>query len=81
MSLLYYLRIIPVLVGVVAWAMFTTMEISGSEALSVSANIFVGMTEAPLVIKPFLETLTLSELHLVMAGGFSTVSGSVKIYF
>ena len=78
MSMLYYLRIIPIVVGFVAWIMFKTMEISGAEALSVSANIFVGMTEAPLIIKPFLASLTMSELHLVLVGGFATVSGSVR---
>eukprot|EP01080_Neovahlkampfia_damariscottae_P000245 gene245-4491_t len=76
MSMLYYLKIIPIVVGFFGWIMFKTMEISGSEALSVSCNVFVGMTESPLIIKPFLETLTMSELHLVMAGGFATVSGS-----
>ncbi len=77
MSLLYHLGVMQKLVAGIAWIMRKTMRTSGSETLSASANIFVGQTEAPLVIKPFVETMTLSELHAVMVGGFATVAGGV----
>jgi concentrative nucleoside transporter, CNT family len=77
MSLLYHLGLMQKLIEGVAWVMRRTMGTSGSETLSAAANIFVGQTEAPLVVKPFLETMTRSELHAVMAGGFATIAGSV----
>jgi CNT family concentrative nucleoside transporter len=77
MSVLYYLRIMPLLVRAMAWVMSRTMGTSGAESLSASANIFVGQTEAPLVIRPYVPAMTLSELHAVMAGGFATVAGGV----
>ena len=77
MSVLYYLRIMPLLVRAMAWVMRRTMGTSGAESLSASANIFVGHTEAPLVIRPFVPTMTLSELHAVMVGGFANVAGGV----
>ncbi len=54
-----------------------TMRTSGAETLSAAGNIFVGMTEAPLLIKPFVERMTLSEIMSVMTGGFATVAGGV----
>lgn len=54
-----------------------TMKTSGSESLSAAANIFVGQTEAPLLIKPYVATMTRSELHAIMTGGFATIAGSV----
>ena len=53
------------------------MKTSGAESLSCAANIFVGQTEAPLMVKPYLSTLTMSELHGVMTGGFATIAGGV----
>ncbi|MCA9543572.1 MAG: NupC/NupG family nucleoside CNT transporter, partial [Myxococcales bacterium] len=77
MAVLYHLRIMQALVGGVAWLMRRTMGTSGAESLSAAGNIFVGQTEAPLLIRPFVEKMTLSELMAVMVGGFATVAGSV----
>ena len=74
---LYHLNILPRLVKVMAWLMQKTMRTSGAESLSASANIFVGQTEAPLMIRPFLKEMTSSELMAVMTGGFATVAGGV----
>lgn len=77
MSLLYHLGVMQWIVGGIARLMRRTLGTSGSETLSAASNIFVGMTEAPLVVRPFVETMTLSELHAVMAGGFATIAGGV----
>ena len=77
MSVLYHLRVMQKAVTGIAWLMQRTMRTSGSETLSAAANIFVGQTEAPLVIKPYVATMTRSELNAIMVGGFATVAGSV----
>jgi len=77
MNLLYHLGIMQLLVRGAAWVMQRTMGTSGAESLSAAANIFVGQTEAPMVVKPYIETMTTSELHAVMVGGFATVAGGV----
>lgn len=77
MSVLYHLGIIQFVVKWIAKAMQKTMGTSGSETLSVSANIFVGQTEAPLMVRPFISKMTHSELMAVMVGGFATVAGGV----
>jgi len=77
MTILYYLGIMQRLVGVFAWIMRRTMRTSGPETLSVAANTFVGQTEAPLMIAPFIGKMTMSELMAVMTGGFATVAGGV----
>ncbi len=77
MGVLYYLGIMPRIVAGLAWVMRRTMGVSGAEALSASANIFVGQTEAPLCIRPYLATMTRSQLMAVMTGGFATIAGSV----
>ena len=77
MAVLYHLGIIQFVVKWIARAMQRTMGTSGSETLSVSANIFVGQTEAPLMIRPFIGKMTQSELMAVMVGGFATVAGGV----
>ncbi|MBA3895167.1 MAG: NupC/NupG family nucleoside CNT transporter [Gemmatimonadales bacterium] len=77
MSVLYYLRIMQVVVKGIAWVMQKTLGTSGAETLSASGNIFLGQTEAPLLIKPFVPTMTRSELNTVMVGGFATVAGGV----
>lgn len=81
MSVLYHLGIMQKLVFWVAWVMQRTMKTSGAESLSAAANIFVGQTEAPLVIGPFVERMTRSELHAVMTGGFATVAGGVMAVY
>jgi len=77
MAVLYYFGIIQFIVKWIARAMQKTMGTSGSETLSVSANIFVGQTEAPLMVRPFISQMTKSELMAVMTGGFATVAGGV----
>jgi concentrative nucleoside transporter, CNT family len=77
MTVLYYLGIMQIIVNVIAKFMVKTLKTSGSETLSAAANIFVGQTEAPLVIKPFVGKMTNSELMAVMVGGMATVAGGV----
>ncbi len=76
-TVLYYFGILQKLVSVFAKIMMKTMGTSGAESLSASANIFVGQTEAPLLIKPYVATMTKSELMAVMTGGFATIAGGV----
>ncbi|MGB3670571.1 MAG: NupC/NupG family nucleoside CNT transporter [Phormidesmis sp.] len=76
-SLLYHYGLLQRAVGAIAWVMRRTMKTSGSETLSAAGNIFVGQTEAPLLIKPYVASMTMSELHAVMTGGFATVAGGV----
>lgn len=77
MTVLYHLGVMQAVVKGVAWVMQRTMHTSGAETLSAAGNIFVGQTEAPLLIKPFVEKMTKSELMAVMTGGFATVAGGV----
>jgi CNT family concentrative nucleoside transporter len=77
MTLLYHLGIMQLVVRGFAWVMARTMRTSGAETLSAAGNIFVGQTEAPLLIKPFVAKMTTSELMAVMTGGFATVAGGV----
>ena len=77
MSVLYYLGIMQLIVQGLAWVMQRTLGTSGAETLSASGNIFLGQTEAPLLIKPFVARMTRSELNTVMIGGFATVAGGV----
>jgi CNT family concentrative nucleoside transporter len=77
MTVLYHLGIMQRAVKGVAWVMQRTMRTSGAETLSAAGNIFVGQTEAPLLIKPFIDKMTMSELMAVMTGGFATVAGGV----
>jgi CNT family concentrative nucleoside transporter len=77
MAVLYHLGIMQRVVYAVAWVMQRTMKTSGAESLSAAANIFVGQTEAPLVVRPFVERMTRSELMAVMTAGFATVAGGV----
>ena len=76
-TVLYYFGILQRIVSVFAKVMMRTMGTSGAESLSASANIFVGQTEAPLLIKPYIGAMTKSELMAVMTGGFATVAGGV----
>lgn len=77
MSVLYHLGVMQHLVRGFAWIMQRTLRTSGAETLSAAANIFVGQTEAPLVVRPFVKEMTRSELMAVMTGGFATVAGGV----
>jgi concentrative nucleoside transporter, CNT family len=77
MSVLYYLGIMQLIVKSLAWVMQKTLKTSGAETLSASGNIFLGQTESPLLIKPFIGKMTKSEINTVMVGGFATVAGGV----
>jgi len=77
MAILYHLGIMQRLVYYVAMVMQKTMKTSGAESLSAAANIFVGQTEAPLVIKPYVDKMTFSELCCIMTGGMATIAGGV----
>ncbi|MBT3181328.1 MAG: NupC/NupG family nucleoside CNT transporter [Deltaproteobacteria bacterium] len=77
MGILYYLGVMQKVVQVFAWVMSRLMNTSGAESLSCSANVFLGQTEAPLLIRPFLNRCTMSELCAIMVGGFGTIAGSV----
>lgn len=77
MSIFYYFGIIQKVVGALAIIMQKTLGTSGAETLSAAANIFVGQTEAPLVIRPYISSMTKSELNAVMVGGFATMAGGV----
>jgi len=76
-SLLFYLGVLQKVVSLLARALTKLLKISGAESLSVAGNIFLGQTEAPLMIKPYLEKMTKSEILLVMIGGMATVAGGV----
>jgi CNT family concentrative nucleoside transporter len=77
MAILYYLGVMQRIIEAMAKFMRWAMRTSGAESLSCSANIFVGQTEAPLLIRPFLDEMTKSELHAIMVGGFATIAGGV----
>ncbi|AWP08467.1 putative sodium/nucleoside cotransporter 1 [Scophthalmus maximus] len=77
MSILYFLGVMQWLMLKISWVMQITMGTSPTETLSVAGNIFVGQTEAPLLIRPYLKDMTKSEIHAVMTGGFATIAGSV----
>jgi len=76
-AILYQMGVLQAVVKGVAWVMAVTMKTSGAETLSASGNIFLGQTEAPLMVRPFIGTMTKSEMMTVMTGGFATVAGSV----
>lgn len=77
MTVLYYLGVMQLVVQGIAWVMQKSLRTSGAETLSAAGNIFLGQTEAPLLIKPFVARMTPSELNTVMVGGFATVAGGV----
>lgn len=74
---LYYLGVLQKIVYGFAWIMAKTMRLSGAESLSAAGNIFMGQTEAPLMVKPFIGKMTNSELNCLMTGGMATIAGSV----
>jgi CNT family concentrative nucleoside transporter len=80
-SLLFYLGILQKIVYAFAWVMTRTMKLSGAESLSASGNIFLGQTEAPLLIRHYLPTMTRSELMAVMVGGLATIAGAVLVAY
>ena len=80
-SLLFYMGLLQKVVYVFAWMMSKTMKLSGAESLSASANIFLGQTEAPLLIKPYLASMTRSEMLAVMVGGMANIAGAVLVAY
>jgi CNT family concentrative nucleoside transporter len=80
-ALLFHWRILPVVVRAFSWVLEKTMGIGGAVGLSAAANVFVGMVEAPLVVKPYLERLTRCELFMVMVCGMATIAGTVMALY
>ena len=80
-SLLYYLGILQKVVYGFAWILSKTMRLSGAESLAAAANIFVGQTEAPLVVKPYISKMSKSEILCLMTGGMATIAGGVFAAF
>ena len=77
MGVLYHIGVMQVLVYGLARVMSVVLGVSGSESMAMAANVFVGQTEAPLVVRPYIEKMTASELNALMTGGFATIAGSV----
>ena len=80
-SILYHFGVIQVIVRGMAWGMQKTMKVSGAEALCVAANVFIGQTEAPVLIAPYIAAMTTSELLTMMTGGMAHVSGAVMLAY
>lgn len=80
-ALLFYWRVLPLVVRGFSWALRKTMRIGGAEGLGVAANIFVGMVEAPLLIRPYLAQMTRSELFSVMTCGLATIAGTMLVVY
>ena len=76
-SLFYYWRVIPRIVYAFAWFMKKTLRLSGPESVAAAGNIFLGQTESPLLIKPYLNKMTMSEIMCLMSGGMATIAGGV----
>lgn len=76
-SVLYYLGILQKIIKGFAWVMSKTMKLTGAESLAAAANVFIGQTEAPLVVKPYLENMSKSEMLCLMTGGMATIAGGV----
>ena len=74
---LYYLGILQKVVYGIAWVMTRSMRLSGAESLSAAGNIFLGQTEAPLLVRPYIEGMTRSEIMCLMTGGMATIAGGV----
>jgi len=77
MGVLYHIGLMQKIVQGMAWVMQKVLRISGSESLSVAANVFIGQTEAPLVVRPYISKMTESELFTMMVGGMATIAGAV----
>lgn len=76
-SILYYFGVLQLVVRGMAWVMSRVMRLSGAESLAAAANVFVGQTEAPLIVKPYISKMTRSEMLALMVGGMATIAGSV----
>src|SRR5258708_4389582 len=80
-ALLFYWRILPIVVRGFGWVLEKSLGVGGAVGLSAAANVFVGMVEAPLVIKPYLAALSRSELFMVMVCGMATIAGTVMALY
>ena len=80
-AVLFYWKILPVIVRGFSWALRKTMRIGGAEGLGVSANVFMGMVESPLLIRPYLKDMTRSELFSIMTCGMATIAGTVMVLY
>lgn len=80
-ALLFYWKILPLVVRAFSWALQRTMRIGGAEGLGVAANIFVGMVEAPLLVRPYLKNMTRSELFSLMTCGMATIAGTMLVLY
>jgi CNT family concentrative nucleoside transporter len=80
-SLLFYWRILPLVVKGASWVLERTMGVGGAVGLSTAANIFVGMVEAPLFIRPYLKQVSRSELFIIMTGGMAGIAGTVMVIY
>ncbi|MFG0305836.1 MAG: NupC/NupG family nucleoside CNT transporter [Phycisphaerales bacterium JB040] len=77
MALLFHLGVMQRIIAALAWLLRASLGVTGSEALAMAANVFVGQTEAPLCVAPFIEKMTRSQIMTLMVGGFATIAGSV----
>jgi concentrative nucleoside transporter, CNT family len=80
-ALLFYWRILPIVVRGFAWVLQRTMGIGGAEGVAAAANVFVGMVEAPLVVRPYIAKMSRSELFVLMTGGMATIAGTVMVLY
>ncbi len=80
-SVLFYWRVLPKIVKGFSWVLVKSMKLGGAEGLGVSANIFVGMVEAPLLIRPYVKQMTKSELFTLMTSGMATIAGTVMVLY
>lgn len=80
-SLLFYWKVMPAVVRAFAWCLRRTLAVGGAEGLGVAANVFVGMVEAPLFVRPYLEKMTRSELFTLMTAGMATIAGTVMVLY
>lgn len=80
-ALLFYWRVLPMVVRGFSWCLRKTMGVGGAEGLGVSANVFVGMVEAPLFVRPYISQMTRSELFTLMTAGMATIAGTVMVLY
>jgi CNT family concentrative nucleoside transporter len=80
-SVLFYWRVLPVIVNAMAWVLRRTMGVSGAVGLSAAANVFVGMVESPLFIRPYIARMSRSELFMMMTVGMATIAGTVMVLY
>ena len=80
-ALLYHWRVLPVIVRAFAWALTRTLRIGGAASFATAANIFVGMVESPLLVRPYLERMSRADLFMVMTAGLSTIAGTVFVLY